>query len=79
MKIQAKYIVQLRTDPAFDVIDTTTGQVVSVWNDVRAADIDAAERLVMDLRDAQRANQQRNARVYDELELWTIDQRNAQS
>jgi hypothetical protein len=56
MKPQAKYIVQLRTDPAFDVIDTTTGKVVSVWNDVTAADIDAAERLVMDLRATRRAH-----------------------
>jgi hypothetical protein len=62
MKTQAKYIVQLRTDPAFDVIDTTTGEVVSVWNDTKAADIDAAERSVMDLREARRANQQRNSR-----------------
>lgn len=61
-----RYIIQLRTDPAFDVIDTTTGQVVSVWNDAKAAEIDAATRLVMDLRDARRAaKEQRKGRAND--------------
>jgi hypothetical protein len=59
MKTQSRYIVQLRTDPAFDVIDTTTGKVVSVWNDVEAAAIDANVRLVMDLCDARRGAEQR--------------------
>ena len=64
IKMQSKYIIQLRTDPAFDVIDTTTGQVVSVWNDAKAAEIDAATRLVMDLREARRAaKEQRKGRA----------------
>jgi hypothetical protein len=55
MQSLKKYIIQLRTDPAFDVIDTTTGQVVSVWNTAEAAEIDAATRVFLDLRDARRA------------------------
>jgi hypothetical protein len=50
-----KYIIQLRTDPAFDVIDTSTGEVVSIWNSEKAAEIDRNTRLVMDLREARRA------------------------
>jgi hypothetical protein len=62
--MQKRYIIQLRTDPAFDVIDTTTGLVVSVWNSENAAAIDAATRLVIDLRDARRAaKEQRKGRA----------------
>jgi hypothetical protein len=62
--MQNRYIIQLRTDPAFDVIDTTTGLVVSVWNTECAAEIDAAFRLVDDLRNTRRAaTEQRKGRA----------------
>jgi hypothetical protein len=62
-----RYIIQLRTDPAFDVIDTNTGLVVSVWNTEQAAAIDAATRLVIDLREARRAaREQRKGRANDD-------------
>jgi hypothetical protein len=52
--MQNRYIIQLRTDLAYDVIDMTTGEVVSIWIDVQAAEIDRATRTIMSLRDAKR-------------------------
>jgi hypothetical protein len=62
--MQNRYIIQLRTDPAFDVIDTSTGTVVSIWNSAEAAEIDRAYRIHWDLRDARRAaREQRKGRA----------------
>lgn len=65
-----KFIIQLRTDPAFDVINTSTGEVVSVWNTENAAAIDAAYRVLVDLREARRAaKEQRKGRANDDHRL----------
>lgn len=63
--MQNRYIIQLRTDPAFDVIDTTTGEVVSISDSEAAAQIDRHTRTVCDLRDARRraAKEQRKGRA----------------
>lgn len=61
--MKTRYIIQLRTDPAYDVIDITTGEVVSIWNTVDAAEIDRATRHCMDIRDA--AKEQRKSRAND--------------